>query len=59
MRYIVDFFSGIGTLLGTILVIVSTFLDFFPPLHGRRGLVTVSVCFAMFLIGLPLTSQVI
>jgi hypothetical protein len=52
-------FSGIGTLLGTILIIVSTLLDLFPRLHARRGLVTMCVCFALFIIGLPLTSQVI
>ncbi|XP_033606664.1 sodium- and chloride-dependent glycine transporter 2 isoform X2 [Cryptotermes secundus] len=55
--YIMVFFVGIGTLLGTILVIVSTFLDFFPALHGRRGPVTISVCIVLFLVGLPLTSQ--
>jgi len=51
-------FSGVGTLIGTVLMIVSTLLDVFPKLHGRRGPVTISVCAALFLIGLPLTSQV-
>jgi len=51
-------FSGVGTLIGTVLMIVSTFLDVFPKLHCRRGPVTISVCTSLFLIGLPLTSQV-
>jgi hypothetical protein len=52
-------FSGVGTLFGTILMIVSTLLDFFPALHHWRGPITICVCIALFLIGLPLTSQVI
>ncbi|GFG31628.1 hypothetical protein Cfor_03203, partial [Coptotermes formosanus] len=55
--YIMVFFVGVGTLIGTVLMIVSTFIDVFPKLHGRRGPVTICVCTALFLIGLPLTSQ--
>ncbi|KAJ4439631.1 hypothetical protein ANN_07759 [Periplaneta americana] len=55
--YIMVFFVGLGTLLGTLLMLVSTLMDFFPILQGRRGHVTMAVCVTLLLLGLPLTSQ--
>ncbi|PSN49392.1 hypothetical protein C0J52_12007 [Blattella germanica] len=55
--YIMVFFVGLGTLLGTVLMIVSTILDIIPYLQNKRGPVTTGVCAFLFLIGIPLTSQ--
>ncbi|KAJ9590766.1 hypothetical protein L9F63_016282, partial [Diploptera punctata] len=57
IMYIMVFFVGIGTLLGTILTISSTLLHYVPVLRNRRGFVTTGACIVLFLLGIPLASQ--
>ena len=50
---------GLGTTFCTIETIITAFIDEHPALKKKRVVMLVIVCVASFLLGLPLTAQVL
>ncbi|XP_067012278.2 sodium- and chloride-dependent GABA transporter 2-like [Anabrus simplex] len=58
LTYSLVFISGLSTLAGNILMVISSVLAIFPRLQSQRSAVTATTCLGIFLLGIPLTSQI-